>query len=75
MYKERTAKSTLDIEQQIRNKKTGWAVVKPYGSGEPLRIGWGLNGKMFKDRVILMKIGKEEVYVNADDMLAVLRNV
>lgn len=70
----RTQNLDKDVQAQINGKLSGHAIVKGKDGGF-MRIVWGLNDKMKEDRVVLIEKGSEKIYVSADDVLAVLRNV
>ncbi len=70
----RTAKFNTSLEKVVKSKKTGRATIRDYKGGR-VDVIWGENDKMWKDQIMKIKIGKETAYVNAQDILAVARNI
>lgn len=65
------------------NNKTAWDVVEErdahyarllnFKNGTKIELFWGLNEAMERDQMVLLKVGKEEVIINAEEMRRFLR--
>lgn len=60
--------------RQVRNERdAGQARLINFKSAKPVEMQWGMNDSTVQDQVFILKIGKEEAWLSAEDMQRFLR--
>jgi hypothetical protein len=68
--KKKLNQSVYDVKEE---RDAGRARLVNLKNNNTVEVGWGFTDKMHKDRVFAVKIGGQEAYISADEMLRYLR--